>query len=112
MERDLKAYLFDIVQNADKILDFVEGIDLTTYRANDLVKSAVERRFINVGEALTRLRLLDIAAFGSIPDSIRIVAFRNVLVHGYESISDELVWEIIHGHLQLLRDTCAELLEK
>ncbi|HEV7700762.1 MAG TPA: HepT-like ribonuclease domain-containing protein [Pyrinomonadaceae bacterium] len=91
MQRDPKVYLFDIIENADKILDFVVGLDLPSYRSNDLVKSAVERRFINIGEALTKLKSADLGTFGAIGDANRIVAFRNVLVHGYESISDELV---------------------
>jgi len=111
MDRDRQAYLFDVVENADRILGFVDGLDRDGYRSSDLVRSAVERRFINNGEALTKLKQLDLRAFASIPDGAKIVAFRNVLVHGYESISDELVWEIITDHLRDLRDACATLLE-
>ncbi len=110
MERDSKAYLLDIRDNCDFILDFVKGSDLKRYKTNDLVKSAVERRFIIIGEALTRLKQIDLNLLGSIPDAARIIAFRNILVHGYESISDELVWEIIEDHVPDLRAKCEELL--
>ncbi len=110
MERDSKAYLLDIRNNCDFILNFVKGSDLQTYKTSDLIKSAVERRFIIIGEALSRLKQLDLNLLGSIPDAARIIAFRNVLVHGYESISDELVWEIIEDHVPVLRAKCDELL--
>lgn len=112
MERDINAYLSDIKENCDLILDFVAGCDLARYRSDDLVRSAVERRFIVIGEALSRLKQLDVAILGAVPNAARIVAFRNVLVHGYESISDELVWDIIQHHVPVLREKCEELLSK
>jgi uncharacterized protein with HEPN domain len=110
MKRDANAYILDIRENSDLILGFVAGSDLDLYKASDLLKSAVERRFIVIGEALSRLKQMDLGIWAGIPDAARIVAFRNVLVHGYESISDELVWDIIHGHLPNLRARCDELL--
>jgi uncharacterized protein with HEPN domain len=85
---------------------------LDKYKRDDLIKSAVERRFIVIGEALSRLKQIDVAILGSVPDVARMVAFRNVLVHGYESVSDELVWDIIAHHLPKLRATCEDLLAK
>lgn len=59
-----------------------------------MVRSAVERQFLIIGEALNRLGRIDPATAAQIPDLRRIVAFRNVLVHGYAVIDDELVWEV------------------
>lgn len=47
-----------------------------------------------------------------ISDAGKIIAFRNVLVHGYESISDELVWEIVQNYLPALRQNCSSMLRK
>ena len=69
MDRDANAYLFDIISNADKILEFVSGRDLISYRGDELLKSAVERRFINIGEVLSKLKALDLTLFGNFPDS-------------------------------------------
>ena len=112
MERDSRTYLLDVRDNCDLILGFVKDTDLEGYKKNDLVKSAVERRFIILGEALNRLKTLDLNLLGNIPDAARIIAFRNILVHGYESISDELVWEIIVDHVPILREKCDELLAR
>jgi uncharacterized protein with HEPN domain len=92
-------------------MEFVNSMDLLHYKSNELVKSAVERRFINIGEALNRLKQIDVETFNSIPDGQRVIGFRNILVHGYESVSDELVWEIVNERILPLRNTCEQLLK-
>lgn len=110
MERDVNTHLFDVVENCNRITEFVGKIDFETYSRNELVKSAVERRFINIGESLSRLKQTDLNIFSKIANAQRIIGFRNVLVHGYESISDRLVWGIIEENLPELLATCEELL--
>ncbi|MSQ15525.1 MAG: DUF86 domain-containing protein [Dehalococcoidia bacterium] len=45
-----------------------------------------------------------------VPDVPSIVAFRNVLAHGYDGIDDELVWAILEGQLTSLLTTLQRLL--
>lgn len=111
MERDINTHLFDVVENCKRIHAFVEKMDFKAYSHDELVKSAVERRFINIGESLSRLKQIDLTTFGKIAEAQRIVGFRNVLVHGYESVSDRLVWGIIEENLSQLQATCEELLK-
>ncbi len=59
-----------------------------------MLRSAVERQFEIVGEVLNQLSRVDPALARQIPDLPRIVAFRNVLVHGYAAIDDRLVREV------------------
>ena len=47
-----------------------------------MLRSAVERQFEIIGEAFTGLRRVDPSLAATIPDLPRIVAFRNVLIHG------------------------------
>ena len=42
----------------------------------------------------------------------RIVAFRNVLIHGYATVDNRLVWGVIETSLDPLRDTLASLLAR
>jgi len=37
-----------------------------------------------------------------IPDLPRIVAFRNVLIHGYATVDDRLVWGVVEANLPRL----------
>ena len=54
------------------------------YLDNRMLRSAVERQFEIIGEALSQLAKIDPAVAARIPDLRRIVGFRNVLIHGYD----------------------------
>ena len=62
------------------------------------------------GEALAALRRADPALAAAIPDLPRVVAFRNILVHGYAAVDDRLVWAVVERDLAALRDTLTRLL--
>lgn len=47
-----------------------------------------------------------------IPDLPRIVAFRNILIHGYASVDDRLVWGVVESRLQPLLNVIAALLSE
>lgn len=91
--RDPRTYLWDARRAAERIRSFVGGRTWEDYQADDMLRSAVERQFEIVGEALNKLSQVDAASADRVPDLARIVAFRNILVHGYASIDDRLVWE-------------------
>jgi uncharacterized protein with HEPN domain len=70
-----------------------------------MVRAAVERQFEIIGEALGQLAKLDPETAGRIGDHRRIIAFRNILVHGYAGVDDMLVWDMVATRLgDLLRD--------
>jgi len=46
----------------------------------------------------------------SIPESARIAAFRNLLIHGYATVDDKIVWGVVEGSLPQLRDALRRLL--
>ncbi len=71
---------------------------------------AVERQFIVIGEALAALRRVEPDTASNILDLGRIVAFRNVLIHGYASVDDRLVWGVIERELDTLRASIDRLL--
>ena len=111
MERDERTYLYDIILSCQNILVFTADLNFPAYQSNALVKSAVERQFILIGEALNNLKRVDVNAYNKISFAGQIVGFRNILVHGYESISDQLVWEIVGTHVKELQKTCESLSE-
>ncbi len=109
---EAKAPLFDMVQACDLILDFTAGKDLAAYRKDTYCKSAVERQFQIVGEALNRLVKKHPDMAERIPSCRTIINFRNILVHGYDRIEDEVVWGIIRAHLPALRSTVLQMLQE
>ena len=110
MQRDPRAFLWDAQQAAGAITQFTAGLDAAGYRANPLIRSAVERQFEIIGEALNRLSKEAPDLAGRVPNLARIVGFRNVLIHGYAVIDDGRVWEIVTTLLPSLRATVTALL--
>jgi uncharacterized protein with HEPN domain len=110
MEHDINTHLYDIVQSCQNIRVFTRNIDHQTYIDNLLIKSAVERQFIIIGEALNRIKRLDVMVYNQIGYAEQIVSFRNILVHGYDIISDQLVWQVVQSSLTELIEHCNRLL--
>jgi uncharacterized protein with HEPN domain len=75
-----------------------------------VLRSAVERQFEIVGEALRQLTRLDAALPAKIPDLREIVAFRNILIHGYAMIERVRVWRAVEEDLPGLRAALDKLL--
>ncbi len=82
------------------------------YRANQLVKSAVERNFEIIGEAINRLAHHDAETAARLGDYPRIIAFRNILIHGYDLVDDSQVWKVIKENLPPLKDGAEALLRE
>lgn len=110
MPREPKAYLHDMRQAAVLIAEFTEGLDYDAYTADAMVRAAVERQFEIIGEALGQLAKLDPATAARISEHRRIIAFRNILVHGYAGVDDVLVWDMVETRLADLRREVEELL--
>jgi len=67
---------------------------LSDYLADELCQSAVERQLEIAGDALGQMRKLDAVLSSKIPDGAPVVAFRNVLAHGYATLDHRRVYEI------------------
>jgi len=76
-----------------------------------LLRAAVERQFEIIGEALRRLAKEDAATATRISGHSRIIAFRNILVHGYADLDDRIVWDIVQSKLPTLLREVESLLE-
>jgi len=112
MQRDLRAFLSDIEQAGKDIVDFTADSTFQQYATNKMLRMAVEREFSIIGEALARARLTFPEVTEKIGSAQMIVGFRNRLVHGYETIRDETVWEAIQKSLPLLLADVSRLLDQ
>ena len=110
MQHDPRAWLWDALQAADRIAIFIRDRGLAGYLADPMLRSAVERQFEIVGEALNRLaqEAPDIAR--RISDLRRAVGMRNALIHGYREVDNENVWQTAQNNLPPLRAQVAALL--
>ena len=110
MPRSPLAYLLDIVDACDAITDLLVGVDLDRYRATRPIRSAVEREFILIGEAVASLLRLDPDLSERISHARMIVNFRNQLAHEYAAVSDAVVWAIATNEVAVLRGECRIML--
>lgn len=111
MPADPRTYLWEARQAAVLVVQFVEGRTWDDYSKDRMLRSAVERQFEIVGEALNKLRRTDETLAAQIPDLPRIVAFRNLLIHGYATVDDRLVWEVASNRAAPLASVLEDMLE-
>jgi uncharacterized protein with HEPN domain len=112
MQRDPRAFLWDVRESAMAIQSFTAGMDATVYAGNPMAQAAVERKFEVIGEALNQLAKLDAALAARIPDLPQIVAFRNQLIHGYATVNVGTVWNIAQNALPTLIEAVQALLDE
>ena len=110
MKRDPKALLWDAQEAARIIATITADKPFAEFDSDIVLRSAVERQFEIVGEALAQLARLDRALAEKIPNLREIIGFRNVLIHGYAAIDPVRVWRVIEENLPQLRAALAELL--
>lgn len=110
MQLESKKYLYDILHAAKNLQQFSEGKVFQDYAGNVMLRSAVERQFEIIGEALRQLSREDAATASKIEERERIISFRNILIYGYAEVDDRLVWDILQTKLPVLLRTVETLL--
>jgi uncharacterized protein with HEPN domain len=75
--------------------------EFSSYKNDLRTRRAVERNIEIIGEALNRIisKNPDI----EISNARKIVDTRNRIIHGYDSVSDEIIWSIVINHLPILQ---------
>jgi len=111
MDREIKTWLFDIQRATEEIEEFLpQSQRIFENYKNDLkTKRAVERNLEIIGEAIKRI--LDKETGLEISHSKKIVSLRNRIIHGYDVISDELIWGILINDLPRLKSEITFLLK-
>lgn len=109
MQRDPRAFVWDARHAIAHLESFIAGKTRDDYEGDVLLRSAVERQLEIIGEALNQLSKMDPAAAERIGDLPRIVAFRNILIHGYAVVDDRIVWQVVTTRLRSLDEALASL---
>lgn len=100
------AYLWDMLDAARSIQDFISSVSFEQYMQNRMMQLAVERQLEIIGEAARRVSDGFKNKYPEIPWG-RIIGLRNVLAHEYGDIQHERLWLVITDDLPKL----IELLE-
>jgi uncharacterized protein with HEPN domain len=110
MDNDIKAWLYDILNAIVEIESFFnnEPKVFAKYQNDLRTRRAVERNIEIIGEALSRILNRDKTL--TITNSRKIVDTRNRIIHGYDSVSDDIIWGIVIRHLPVLQTEIQTLL--
>jgi uncharacterized protein with HEPN domain len=110
MESDIQVWLFDILQSIEEIEKYFAGKPMLfeNFKQDIKTKRAVERNLEIIGEALGRILKKDSTI--QITNARKVVDTRNKITHGYDVVSDDLIWGIIINHLPKLKNEIKGLL--
>ena len=103
MNNDIKTWLYDMLNAIMEIESFFQDTpkEFSIYQGDIRTKRAVERNIEIVGEAMNRI--LKINDTIPISNSRLIVDLRNRIIHGYDSVSDEIIWSVVIKYLPILQ---------
>lgn len=111
MDERVYKLLEDILRSIDNIELFCSSRprEFQTFCEDLCFRSAVQWEIAIIGEAMNRLLKIDSKI--SITSARRIVNTRNYLIHGYDSLREDLIWGIVINHLPLLRAEVTDLID-
>ena len=111
MDERVEKWLYDIRFSIEEIEKFLETTEKSYagFKQNLMLKRAIERNLEIIGEAINRIlaRQPDI----KISNARKIVSLRNIVIHSYDSISDENIWSIVINNLPALKIEIQKLLD-
>jgi len=102
MTEEGRKYLSDIIMAIERIESFIQDTpNFSSYEADLKTQSATERQLGIIGEPLNKFCKAEPNV--EIKNDKQIVAFRNRLIHAYDSIDNAIVWMILKKHLSNLK---------
>ena len=84
--------------------------DFVKYQKDIRTKRAVERNIEIIGEAMSRILKHDETII--ISNSRKLVDTRNRIIHGYDSVSDDIIWGVVIRHLPILQIEVEKILNE
>ena len=91
-EKDV-ALLWDMLKAATEIVQFVEGVKYAEFQSNKMLRYAVERQVLVIGEAAKRVSP-DFKSSCPKRPWTAIVGQRNILAHEYGEVLIERIWRV------------------
>jgi uncharacterized protein with HEPN domain len=109
MHPEIKVWLKDIESSIKEIHDFLPDAENYSLFEKDIkTRKAIERNIEIIGEAMKRIKAVEPDIL--ISDSRKIIDTRNRIIHGYDSVSADVIWLIVTRHLPALEREVIELL--
>lgn len=111
MNKDLRVYLDHIIKSIEHIEQYIQGMDEEEFLETSWAIDAVDHRLTVIGEAMRRIP----KSFQDRHRSIewhKAIATRNVIIHEYDRIEREIIWDVITNDLPRMKSKLKVLLKK
>ncbi len=112
MQIETAKRLHDALSAAIRIQEIAAIQEPETHESQGIRQLAIERLLATVGEALNRAIQADSSLQTSIPDAPRIIGMRNRIIHGYDDIRDDVIWDTARDHIPELIHQLTNLFEQ
>ncbi len=111
MDNHIKKYLQDILTAIEEVEGFFSGRPkyFDDFYGNIQLRRATERNIEIIGEAVNRILKADSSI--AITNARKIVDARNYIIHGYDSLSPDIIWSMVINHFPILKSEILDLLE-
>lgn len=110
MDKRIFGFLLDVMNSIEEIeVDLPNPRDFNLFVTNRTAKRAIERNLEIIGEAMSRILKIDPEI--PVSNARKIVDFRNRIIHGYDSVSNEILWTISTRDLPSLKKETQAFLE-
>lgn len=111
MQIEIQTWLEDIKQAIDEIEEFLpKKRNFFEFKKDLKTRKAVERNIEIIGEAVNRI--LNLEPDIKITNARKIVDTRNRIIHGYDTVSEDIIWAILTNDLKKLRQEILNLLNE
>ncbi len=110
MNVETKRRLLDALEACRAIRQFTTGVEYKSFLLDEMLQAAIERKFEILGEALNRAEESDPELAERMPELRRIVGMRNRIIHGYDAVDEEIVWDAVQFKVPILSEQISALL--
>ena len=110
MKKDNSIYVRHILESIGKIQDYVESKTFDDFLNDERTRDAVARHFTIIGEATKRIEL-DFRKMHTQIEWKKMAGMRDVLVHDYDEVDSEKLWQIIQEIIPSLKIQLIDLLK-
>lgn len=109
MNVETKRRLLDALEACRAIEQFSAGVEYTRFLVDEM-QAAIERKFEILGEALNRAEESDPELAERLPEVRRIIGMRNRIIHGYDAVDEEILWDAVQFKVPILSEQVIAML--
>ena len=108
MSRDWRLYIGDMIRSCDRILQYSRGLAREEFERHEMAYDAIVRNLGLLGEAARQIPLQVRERTVGV-EWPKIIALRNILIHGYFGVDDDILWDVVMNRVSALRSSLSAL---